>query len=99
MHPLSYVQGYEFFCPYRYASPQSQNFDHLSAEEITQKLKERKFTEAEIRLALKKPYTIELLENNHFLHYRAGTNYEKYSEEFLSEKDKTLMEFFNEILQ
>lgn len=96
---LEYLQGHEFYCPYRYASLQMQNFDHVSNEEIIHNLRAKEFTEIEIGLALKKPYTIELLGNNQFLHYRAGTNYENYSSEFLSEKDKILLEFFNSLLQ
>lgn len=98
VNALNFVTGNKFFCPYRY-SQQPQNFDELSASYITQNLTERGFTDAEIRLALKKPYTIELFGDNQFLHYRAGTNYENYTNEFLSDKDKVLMEFFNEILQ
>ncbi len=96
---LSFVQGHEFFCPYRYTSESLQNFDHLSKEEIEKNLSDRGFTRAEIKLAQEKPYTIELIGDNHFLHYRAGSNYENYSEEFLSHKDKILMKFFNEILE
>lgn len=98
LHNLGYLQGHHFFCPYRYAPVESQNFDHLSANEITQNLQKRGFTQNEISLILKKPYTIELLGDNHFLHYRAGTNYEKYSDEFISEKDVILQEFFQKIL-
>lgn len=96
--PFSYLQGHEFFCPYKYAPPELQNFDQLSDDEITQNLASRGFTENEIELALKKPYTIELLGGNHFLHYRAGTNYENYSNDFLSEKDLILLDFFDTIL-
>lgn len=98
LHHLDYVQGHHFFCPYRYAPIELQNFDHLTPDEIRQNLTARGFTEQEIQLVLKKPYTIELLGNNHFLHYRAGTNYEKYSDQFISEKDKILQEFFENLL-
>jgi hypothetical protein len=97
--PLDYVQGHHFFCPYRYASPEAQQWDHLSAEEIAATLTARGFTAAEVALALRKPYTIELLDHNRFLHYRAGTNYEGYSDEFLAVKDQALTEFFEEILR
>lgn len=95
---LSYLQGHQFFCPYRYASMNCQNFDHVGEQEIIENLTLRKFTENEIKLALKKPYTIELLGDNHFLHYRAGSNYENYSDDFISSKDKILLEFFESIL-
>jgi hypothetical protein len=95
---LKYQQGHEFFCPYRYAPAELQNFDHLTAEEIARRLVVRGFTPAEVDLALQSPYTIELLGENQFLHYRAGTNYENYSEEELAPKDKVLLEFFDRIV-
>ncbi len=98
IQPFTYLQGHEFFCPYRYAPAELQNFDSFTDEEIAKNLAERGFTEHEIQLALRKPYTIELLGDNHFLHYRAGTNYENYSDQFLSEKDLILLEFFEIIL-
>lgn len=95
---LDYLQGHQFFCPFRYAPTESQQFEHIPPEEISRALEARKFTSAEIDLALKKPYTIELLAGNHFLHYRAGTNYENYSDDVLSQKDGILHEFFERIL-
>lgn len=97
IHNLSFLQGHQFYCPYRYAPPDLQDFDHITEEEKVINLRSRGFTENEINLALQKPYTIELLGDNHFLHYRAGTNYENYSNQFLSEKDKTLINFINSI--
>jgi len=99
VHNLRYEQGHKFYCPYRYASAEAQNFDNVSKEEITRNLEARGFTKHEINLVLKKPYTIELIGDNQFLHYRAGTNYEKYSDEFLQTKDQILMEFFQTILE
>ncbi len=95
---LEWVQGHQFYCPYRYAPPEAQNFSHISEATIVDNLTKRGFTENEIRLVLKKPYTIELIGGNHFLHYRAGTNYENYSRNFVCEKDCILMEFFEKIL-
>jgi hypothetical protein len=99
IHELSFIQGHQFYCPYRYASVEAQNFNHISNEMIIADLRNRGFTENEIQLALKKPYTIELIGNNTFLHYRSGTNYENYSKKFLSQKDKILCEFFEKILE
>jgi hypothetical protein len=99
VHNLSYLQGHQFYCPYRYASVDSQKFENIREEEIRSNLESRGFTRNEINLALKKPYTIELLGDNHFLHYRAGTNYENYSDEFLQTKDQILLEFFETILK
>ncbi len=98
VHNIEYIQGYQFYCPYRYADQSKQNFDQIFEGEKVKNLKARGFTDNEIALVLKKPYTIELLGNNHFLHYRAGTNYEKYTDSFLLEKDKILLEFFETIL-
>lgn len=95
---LDTLFGYQFYCPYRYAPESIQNFSNISPETIAQNLYAKGFTEDEIQLALDRPYTIELLGNNHFLHYRAGTNYEGYSQEFLSQKDKVLLRFFERIL-
>jgi len=96
---LSYLQGHQFYCPYRYASAQTQDFSHISQDEIAKDLEERGFTQNEINLVFKKPYTIELLADNHFLHYRAGTNYEGYSDAFLTSKDQILQEFFEALLR
>lgn len=96
---LGYEQGQQFFCPFRYASAESQQFDHLSADEISGALRARGFSTLEIELVLKKPYTIELLADNHFLHYRAGTNYEHDSAAVLSRKDRILAEFFEQLLR
>ncbi len=98
IHYLDWQQGHKFYCPYRYAPENLQNFSQISQNEICQDLRNRKFTEDEINLVLKKPYTIELIHGNHFLHYRAGINYEKYSEEFISKKDRILFSFFETIL-
>lgn len=98
IHQLSYLQGHLFYCPYRYGPVEAQNFDHVPVDVIVENLTKRGFTEDEITLALKKPYTIELLADNHFLHYRAGSNYENYSNSFLSQKDQVLLEFFESIL-
>jgi len=93
-----YLQGHQFYCPYRYASEEAQNFSHISNEMIIANLTARGFSENEIQLALQKPYTIELIGENNFIHYRAGTNYENYSANFLSKKDKILLDFFEKIL-
>jgi hypothetical protein len=96
---LGYLQGHEFYCPFRYGPPGSERpFDGLSATEIAAALTARGFTPAEVDLALSRPDTIELLADNHFLHYRAGTNYENYSAQFLAEKDRVLETFFAAIL-
>jgi hypothetical protein len=94
---MNLVQGNQFYCPYRYGAT-DQSFDTIPNDQIIANLSQRGFTKNEIELALKKPYTIELFGDNHFLHYRAGTNYEKYSDSFLSFKDKILLEFFEKIL-
>jgi len=99
LHFLNFQQGHQFFCPYKYVPENLQKFDHLSTDEIIQNLTSRGFTRKEIRLVLKKPYTIELLGDNQFLHYRAGTNYEKYTGKFISKKDKILLKFFESILK
>lgn len=95
--PLSYKMGFEFFCPYRYA-PDHVQTDKTPDNIVIQELTKRGFSEDEILLCLKRPYTIEFLGDNQFLHYRAGTNYENYSNDILSSKDKILLEFFDRIL-
>ena len=95
---LSFIQGHQFYCPYRWAPQEAQNFSHIPTETIIANLTQRGFTEHEIQLALKRPYTIELIGDNSFLHYRAGTNYENYSSTMIAIKDKILLEFFEKIL-
>lgn len=97
LRELSYVQGHTFYCPYRYGPP-NQNFENIPVEHIITDLKRRGFNDNEISLVLRKPNTIELLGDNTFLHYRAGSNYENYSASELESKDKVLMEFFEKIL-
>ncbi len=93
---ISFVQGIHFYCPYRYTTLE---YADLSEAEIISNLTQRNFTPHEIELVLQKPDTIELLFDNHFLHYRCGTNYEKYSREHLNKKDKILNSFFNKLLE
>jgi hypothetical protein len=98
IHEIPWVQGHNFYCPYRY-EPEGERATHLSSEEIAADLRSRGFSENEISLVLEKPYTIELLGDNHILHYRAGTNYENYPDAFLSAKDRILGRFFNKLLR
>ena len=95
---ISWVCGYEFYCPYKYAHPDLQRPKQISSEVIIKNLRERSFSEDEIELVLQQPDTIELLLDNHFLHYRAGTNYEKYSKDHLDKKERILLSFFDRIL-
>ncbi len=94
---ISYVPGYTFYCPY-YRNITS--LQHLSTpnEEIVADLTKRGFTNHEIEFVLEKPDTIELLFDNHFLHYRCGTNYEGYSMQHIEKKDRAILSFFNKIL-
>jgi hypothetical protein len=92
---ISFVQGHHFYCPYRYGSPPSLIPPN---EEIITNLTKRGFPPQEIEFVLEKPDTIELLFDNHFLHYRCGTNYEQHSAQHLNKKDQTILSFFNKIL-
>ena len=94
---VSYLPGYEFYCPYSYIPDNGQS-KTIPDEEIIADLQRRGFNKNEINLALKKPYTIELLADNHFLHYRCGSNYEKYGEDHILNKTKILADFFEAIL-
>lgn len=94
---ISFLQGHTFFCPYRYGPPNQQI--NASPLEIRENLAQRGFTNQEIEMVLQKPDTIELLFDNHFLHYRCGTNYEGYSHKYLNSKDEILISFFEEILK
>lgn len=92
---IPWIQGHEFYCPYRYTDRKPKSAPH---EVMIDDLTNRGFTPQEIELVLEKPDTIELLWNNHFLHYRCGTNYEKYSTQHLDKKDRAVLSFFNKIL-
>jgi hypothetical protein len=97
VNAFDWQHGHTFYCPYVYAGPINQP-KQSSVEEITENLQRRGFTDQEIMLVLEKPDTIEFLCRNHFLHYRAGSNYENYSDEAINRKTKTLSKFFNSIL-
>jgi hypothetical protein len=89
--------GCQLFCPDRFAP------DHLidkitPPEQHITKLKEMGFNEKEITFLQKKPHTIHFLFNQHFLHYRAGSNYDNQSTSFEQHKMKLINEFLDDIL-
>ncbi|MCF7852556.1 MAG: hypothetical protein K9M07_04880 [Simkaniaceae bacterium] len=95
---INCVPGCDFYCPYRYTHPSRQRPKQVSSDIIIENLTTRGFTKNEIDMILCQPDTIELLFDNHFLHYRAGSNYEKYSKNHLDKKDRILLSFFDKIL-
>jgi hypothetical protein len=48
---------------------------------------------------LKRPDTFEIYLTKHFLHYRAGTNYNNLSPNYHAKKMELFNEFINDILQ
>ncbi|HRN78507.1 MAG TPA: hypothetical protein PLU71_04660 [Candidatus Dependentiae bacterium] len=57
------------------------------------------FNKKEIDFLLKKPDTFEFYLNNHFLHFREGTNYSSASNNFINYKTQIFNEFINSIVQ
>lgn len=57
------------------------------------------FKNQEIQFFLKQPDTFELYLNNHFLHYRGGSNHTGESQNYVDNKSKLFNEFFDNILK
>lgn len=65
----------------------------------TKSLKELNFNDTIIEyLIMKKTHNIEFFIDNHFLHYRGGTNWDQKSPGYHQEKSKILNDFINKII-
>ena len=90
--------GYQLFCPDRFV-PEHLIDRTTPPEQQTRKLKEMGFNEKEIKFLQKKPHTIHFLFNQHFLHYRAGSNYDNQPKSFDHNKMELINEFLDDILK
>lgn len=95
--PVSTLWCYELFCPHNI---ESRPIDYSASIE-TRKEVYRKygFNEKEMNFFLKRPDTFEICMDNHFLHYRAGSNYNNLSPEYHMKKTQLIHEFINDITQ
>ncbi len=90
--------AYQLFCPDRFVP--DHMIDTTTPVEIQiQRLSQMGFNEREIAFLQKKPHSINFALDNHFLHYRAGTNYDNQSKEFDERKSRLINDFINEILE
>jgi hypothetical protein len=93
---LNEIFGYQVGCPYRYAS--EQMFDKTPEEEKPMKYQQMGFNRQEISFIMKKPDSIWFLCDNHFLHYGAGSGYEKEGSMYHQQKTQLINDFLDEIL-
>lgn len=87
--------SYQLFCPDRFA-PYTD--ERASPEEQLEKFVEFGFNKKEIKFLQQKPHTINFAMDNHFLHYRAGTNYDNQSAGYEQRKSLLINEFIDDVL-
>jgi hypothetical protein len=90
--------GYSLFCPDRFVP---QEFVNVSAPLETKLATYQKigFNDKEIKFLLKQPHTISFNCDQHFLHYRAGSNYDHQSQIYENEKSALIYQFIDDILE
>lgn len=93
---INITWSFQVFCPHNIVGKKI-NTDY-SDQEKTIFLQEQGFSSQEINFFLKKPDTFELFLDNHFLHYRAGTNYNNLSQKYHDNKMTIFNEFLDDIL-
>lgn len=83
------------------------NHDHVpknhilsfDAQEQRELLTSYGFNEHEIQFLSQRPDTFEFSCDNHFFHYRAGSNYDNHPPEHIRKKTMLIQDYFNTILQ
>ncbi len=91
------IWSYQLFCPHNI---EKHPIDYsASVETRTATYIKFGFNEKEIKFLLKRPDTFEIYLDKHFLHYRAGTNYNNLSQNYHNNKMKLINEFIGDILQ
>lgn len=94
---ISSLWSYRLFCPHNIdVYPIDYSLSVEARKEIYRKYG---FNEKEMNFFLKRPDTFEVYLDNHFLHYRAGSNYNNLSHEYHNNKMALFNEFINDILQ
>jgi len=89
------LQGGRLFCPDRFDAVSSAT----TIEQEIASLRTMGFDDNQIQFLQKKPDTIGFVCDGHFLHYRAGTNYDNQSDEYLMRKRDMINAYLNLILQ
>jgi len=82
------------FCPDRFCPVSSV----ATVEQEIAALRTMGFDDDQIHFLQKKPDTIEFLCDHHFLHYRAGTNYDNQSDAYLARKQDAINAYLDTIL-
>lgn len=90
-----FAPGWAFFCPHR-GTINHPNY-YVPQEEQLRSLRQQGFSEKEITFFQKKPDTIELHFDKHFIHYVGGSNYDNLPAHYNQNKMKLFCEFFNDI--
>jgi hypothetical protein len=70
----------------------------VAAQERIVAYKNYGFNEKEIKFLLNKPDTFEFYLDNHFLHYREGTNYTNQQQGYVDHKTRIFKEFIDNVL-
>jgi hypothetical protein len=89
------LQGGRLFCPDRFHEVSSAT---TVAQEITT-LRTMGFDDNQIQFLQNKPDTIGFVCNGYFLHYRAGSNYDNQSAEYMKRKQHMINAYLNLIVQ
>ncbi len=91
---VSELQGGHLFCPDRFMSVPGS----APSQAEMQQLANMGFDETQIDFLQQKPDTIGFLCDHHFLHYRAGSNYDNKSDGYLAHKWQLINKYLDTIL-
>lgn len=89
--------SYQLFCPDRFV-PSHMIDTTTPREQQIQKFVRLGFNEKEIKFLLQKPHTINFALDNHFLHYRAGSNYDHQSQKYEAQKSDLIKSYIDDVL-
>lgn len=91
------IFSYSIFCPDRFGKYDPKEVNKPDAEKIPI-LKARGFNDLEIQFILQRPDTIQFLFNNSVLHFRAGSNYDNQSNDYMKNKMTMINNFLNTVI-
>jgi hypothetical protein len=88
--------SYTLSCPDRFAP--DHMIDKTPIEEQEARYLRFGFNKKEINFLFQRPHTINFALNNHFLHYRAGSNYDNQTNDYELRKSILINKFIDDVL-
>lgn len=93
------ICSYHVFCPDRFAPAHMlRQMPNVPEAQKPDKYRQMGFNDKEIKFLLQKPDSIEFYFDNHFLHYRAGTNYDGQPGSYEYCKTQIINQFIDDIV-